>query len=93
MAVIVNRAIDEYLPSDGQYNIIAEPGRYVVTSAFILCPNIIGKKERKTNEGLEAMYIINEGIYGLFTHNLFHDYKPKPVFKEFLFNELSSNWF
>ncbi|GIY80950.1 antizyme inhibitor 2 [Caerostris extrusa] len=32
--------------------------------------------------GLEVMYIINEGIYGLFVHNLFHDYKPKPVFKK-----------
>ncbi|GIX86323.1 ornithine decarboxylase [Caerostris extrusa] len=31
--------------------------------------------------GLEVMYI-NEGIYGLFAHNLFHDFKPKPVFKE-----------
>ncbi|GIX93592.1 ornithine decarboxylase [Caerostris extrusa] len=82
MAVTVNRAIDVYFPPDGQYTIIAEPGRYVVTSAFTLCTNIIGKKERKTNEGLEVMYIINEGIYGLFAHNLFHDYKPKPVFKE-----------
>ncbi|GIY80944.1 hypothetical protein CEXT_307641 [Caerostris extrusa] len=50
MAVTVNRAIDEYFPPDGQYTIIAEPGRYVVTSSFTLCTNIIGKKERKTNE-------------------------------------------
>ncbi|GIX84403.1 ornithine decarboxylase, partial [Caerostris extrusa] len=81
MAVTVNRAIDEYFPPDGHYAIIAEPGRYIVTSAFTLCANIIGKREKQTNEGLEVMYIINEGIYGLFAHNVFHGYKPKPVLK------------
>ncbi|GIY62174.1 ornithine decarboxylase [Caerostris darwini] len=82
MAVSVNRAIDEYFPADGHYTIIAEPGRYVVTSAFTLCASIIGKKEKQTNEGSEVMYIINEGIYGLFAHNLFHGYTPKPVLKK-----------
>ncbi|GIX79555.1 ornithine decarboxylase [Caerostris extrusa] len=82
MAVSINRAIDEYFPPDGHYTIFAEPGRYVVTSAFTLCANIIGKKERKTNEGSEVMYMINEGIYGLFVHKVFHNYKPKPVLKK-----------
>ncbi|GIY62173.1 ornithine decarboxylase [Caerostris darwini] len=82
MAASINKAIDEYFPADGHYTIIAEPGRYVVKSAFTLCVNIIGKKERKTNEGSEIMYIINEGIYGLFVFNLLHGVKRKPVFKK-----------
>ncbi|GIY87242.1 ornithine decarboxylase [Caerostris extrusa] len=115
MAASINRAIDEYFPANGHYTIIAEPGRYVVKSAFTLCANIIGKKRKENKRsdgptimcffslapfadetfGSEIMYIINEGIYGLFVFNLLHGVKRKPVFgKEWTGKELlpSSIW-
>ncbi|GIY97442.1 ornithine decarboxylase, partial [Caerostris extrusa] len=49
MAVSVNRAIDEYFPENGHYTIIAEPGRYVVTSAFTLLRQY-HREKRKTNK-------------------------------------------
>ncbi|KAI1241235.1 hypothetical protein IHE44_0009704 [Lamprotornis superbus] len=41
---VINPALDKYFPSDSGINIIAEPGRYYVASAFTLAVNIIAKK-------------------------------------------------
>jgi ornithine decarboxylase len=41
---VINPALDKYFPSDSGVRIIAEPGRYYVTSAFTLAVNIIAKK-------------------------------------------------
>lgn len=48
--------------------IIAEPGRYVVASAFTLATNIIAKREvYDANGSLESiMYYVNDGLYGSF---------------------------
>ncbi|XP_055945493.1 ornithine decarboxylase-like [Argiope bruennichi] len=78
-AAAINQAIDLYFPPDEQFQIIGEPGRYIVTTAFTLCANIIGKKERFVENNVEIMYIINEGVYGLFVHSNLHGDEKRPV--------------
>ncbi|KAG5855992.1 hypothetical protein ANANG_G00002980 [Anguilla anguilla] len=41
---VVNPALDKYFPADSVVQVIAEPGRYYVTSAYTLAVNIIAKK-------------------------------------------------
>ncbi|CAL1284252.1 unnamed protein product, partial [Larinioides sclopetarius] len=79
IAAAVNKAIDTHFPPDDQFQIIAEPGRYIVTTAFTLCSSIIGKKETYVDNETEIMYIINEGVYGLFVHKIFHSDETKPA--------------
>ncbi|XP_063846919.1 ornithine decarboxylase-like isoform X2 [Scylla paramamosain] len=57
--------------------IIAEPGRYMVASAFTLATNIFGKREITDTDGaLESiMYFINDGIYGSFVNVVNHHQK------------------
>lgn len=44
IAVVLNDALDRYFPEESGVRIIAEPGRYFVTSAFTLATNIIAKR-------------------------------------------------
>ncbi|KAL3881866.1 hypothetical protein ACJMK2_028258 [Sinanodonta woodiana] len=86
IAEVVNEALDLYFPSDDRIRIIAEPGRYMVASAFTLVANIIAKRyvardQRGENgepvSSLSAsdepaiMYYINDGVYGSFNCLLF----------------------
>ncbi|KAJ8333064.1 hypothetical protein SKAU_G00419600 [Synaphobranchus kaupii] len=41
---VINPALDKYFPADSEVRVIAEPGRYYVSSAYTLAVNIIGKK-------------------------------------------------
>lgn len=45
IAAVINPALDLYFPEGSAIEIIAEPGRYYVASAFSLAVNIIAKKE------------------------------------------------
>ncbi|GBM69736.1 Ornithine decarboxylase [Araneus ventricosus] len=80
IARAVNQAIEKHFPPDGALKIIAEPGRYIVSSAFTLCSKIIGKKRRFVDNEEDIIYIINEGVYGLFLNTIFH--RVRPVIKE-----------
>lgn len=53
--------------------IIAEPGRYVVASAFTLATNIVAKREVTDDNGslVSTMYYINDGVYGSFNCTLY----------------------
>lgn len=44
IAAVLNEALDKYFPEDCGVNIIAEPGRYFVASAFSVAVNIIAKR-------------------------------------------------
>ncbi|XP_073542298.1 ornithine decarboxylase-like isoform X3 [Phyllobates terribilis] len=44
-ATVITEALDLYFPSKEKVEIIAEPGRYFVSSAFMSAVNVIGKKE------------------------------------------------
>lgn len=85
IAQVVNMALDKYFPEDS-VQIIAEPGRYFVASAFTIGVNVIAKRvvprDRKGEHGepLEhssssdepsVMYYVNDGVYGSFNCLLF----------------------
>jgi ornithine decarboxylase len=45
IATAVNTALEEHFPNDGSVQIIAEPGRYYVASAYSLATNVIATRE------------------------------------------------
>jgi len=59
MAQVINQAIQVF---DESVEVIAEPGRFFVSSSHTLVLNVIGKK---TN-GDERIYYLNDGVYGAF---------------------------
>jgi len=71
---VINGSLDELFPPDIGVQIIAEPGRYYVDSAFTLAVNVIAKRldvdhMAKHNNGDENSsdrmnYFINDGVYG-----------------------------
>lgn len=87
-AKIINETLDVYFPefdSEGhksKIEIIAEPGRYYVASAFTLVTNIIAKRIvplEDENNTLASMYYINDGVYGSFNCTIFDHWKVTPV--------------
>lgn len=79
IAEVLNTALDQYFPEEEGVHIIAEPGRYYVSSAFSLAVNIIAKRmvaqDQENEELLESptandqpsyMYYVNDGVYGSF---------------------------
>ncbi|XP_048209374.1 ornithine decarboxylase [Perognathus longimembris pacificus] len=89
---VINPALDKYFPSDSGVQIIAEPGRYYVASAFTLAVNIIAKKmvwkeqsgsddEDELNEQT-FMYYVNDGVYGSFNCILYDHAHVKPLLQK-----------
>jgi len=96
IAAVVNSAIDTYFSSP-DYVIIAEPGRFYVSSAYTLSCRVHSKRDVCRNGNIEHVkYFINDGVYGSFNCQLY-DHKivyPK-VLKETSGDELlysSSIW-
>lgn len=44
ITAVINPALDKYFPADADVQVIAEPGRFYVASAYTLVVNIIAKK-------------------------------------------------
>lgn len=86
LSKIINSALDQHFPEcaneEDNVKIIAEPGRYYVSSAYTLLTRIHSKREiRQNNEITTRMYFINDGVYGSFNCNIY-DHKvvvPIPV--------------
>lgn len=74
-SAVLRLALDEYFPESSKVDIIAEPGRYLVASAFTLSANVIAK--RKLNEA-ESMIYVNDGVYGNMNCILFDHQEPTP---------------
>lgn len=82
----LNLAFSKYFPVGCGVKIIAEPGRFFVSSAFTVVCNITSvravsgdnseKRNQKQKEGF--MYYINDGVYGSFNCILFDHNHPKP---------------
>ncbi|XP_030054727.1 ornithine decarboxylase [Microcaecilia unicolor] len=89
---VINPALDKYFPSDLGVQIIAEPGRYYVASAFTLAVSIIAKKvvikEQSSSDDEEdinnktLMYYVNDGVYGSFNCILYDHAHVKPVLQK-----------
>ncbi|MCL4137594.1 UNVERIFIED_CONTAM: hypothetical protein GTU68_021673 [Idotea baltica] len=77
-AKYINLALDQHFPEQ-EIQVIAEPGRYVVASAFTLVTQVISK--RRVAPHPSFMYYINDGIYGSMNCVL---YDHQAVFPEVL---------
>ncbi|GIY89058.1 ornithine decarboxylase [Caerostris extrusa] len=77
----INEALDIHFPPGCGVKILAEPGRYFITSAFTLLASVIGKREVPAREKSNActMYTINEGVYSAFNNLIYHNTKWKPT--------------
>ncbi|XP_047428294.1 ornithine decarboxylase-like [Mugil cephalus] len=72
---VINESLDKFFPPDSGVEIIAEPGRFYVESAFTLAVNVIAKRVvandkdehhngEKNIPDTVMMYYINDGLYG-----------------------------
>uniref|UniRef100_A0A8C8S3Y1 Orn/DAP/Arg decarboxylase 2 N-terminal domain-containing protein n=1 Tax=Pelusios castaneus TaxID=367368 RepID=A0A8C8S3Y1_9SAUR len=75
IAAVINSALDLYFPEGCGVEIIAEPGRYYITSIFTLTVNVIDKEEipldRPGSDGSykkSILYYLNDGISGSFSY-------------------------
>lgn len=76
MAAVLNEALDEFMPA--HINIISEPGRYYVSSAFTLATHIIARRTIEdpiTGEKSYMLYL-NDGLYGNFSSIMFDHQNP-----------------
>jgi ornithine decarboxylase len=68
IATVVNGSLEAHFPEESGVEIIAEPGRFYVASAFSLATLVHSMREVKGNpeESSKFMYYINDGVYGSF---------------------------
>lgn len=80
IAKMIQESIDKCFTSNGypQLEVIAEPGRYMVSTSHTLVLNVIGKKESIDRETKEKTfkYYLNDGVYG--SYNCIHFDYAKP---------------
>lgn len=76
MAEVLSTALDEYFPSHIQ--IIGEPGRYYVSSAFTIACNIIARRTIEDSVSGQKSYMLylNDGLYGNFSSIMFDHQNP-----------------
>lgn len=76
MAAVLSQALDEYMPS--HVNIIGEPGRYYVSSAFTLATSVIARRTVQEPESGNPSYMLymNDGLYGNFSSIIFDHQHP-----------------
>jgi ornithine decarboxylase len=79
IALVVNESIKKYFSNmNNKLRVIAEPGRYIVSSSHTLLVNVIGKKKKYLPSGEKCFsYYINDGVYGSFNCIYFDHYVPK----------------
>ncbi|XP_054114383.2 antizyme inhibitor 2 isoform X3 [Callithrix jacchus] len=92
IASVINSALDLYFPEGCGVDILAELGRYYVTSAFAVAVSITAKKEvlldqpgREEENGSAPktfVYHLDEGVYGIFNSVLFDNICPTPVLQK-----------
>jgi ornithine decarboxylase len=76
MAAVLREALDEYMPA--HINVIGEPGRYYVASAFTLATHIIARRTIEDPATCEKSYMLylNDGLYGNFSSIMFDHQNP-----------------
>lgn len=71
----LGRALDTYFPAAGGFELVAEPGRFFVSSSTTLVTNVIG---RKADSQGNPMYFVDDGLYGSFNCILYDHAKVYP---------------
>ncbi|PFH61012.1 hypothetical protein XA68_18430 [Ophiocordyceps unilateralis] len=74
MADALAGALDDFFPAGGDVEIMAEPGRYYVSSAFTVACNVIARRTVDDSKGY--MVYINDGVYGNFSSIMFDHQQP-----------------
>jgi ornithine decarboxylase len=76
MAAVLSEALEEFMPA--HINIIGEPGRYYVSSAFTLATHIIARRTIEDPITGEKSYMVylNDGLYGNFSSIMFDHQNP-----------------
>jgi len=69
IANVLRVAVDEMFPPE--IRVIAEPGRFFVSSAFTLAVHVTARRSVNDNGKESFMYYINDGVYGSFNCILF----------------------
>lgn len=76
IAKVLGPTIDELFPKD--VKVIAEPGRYFVSSAFTIAAHVIARRtvtDKKTGDKSYMLYL-NDGVYGNFSGVMFDHQIP-----------------
>ncbi|KAI9834385.1 MAG: Ornithine decarboxylase [Sarea resinae] len=78
MASVLSQALDDYFPP--HIRVIAEPGRYYVSSAFTLACSVIARRTvaDQTTGASSYMLYMNDGVYGNFSSIMFDHQQPVP---------------
>lgn len=78
MAAVLSASIEEYFPED--IRIIAEPGRYYVSTAFTIAVHVIARRALvdATLGTVSYMLYMNDGAYGNFSSIIFDHQDPIP---------------
>jgi len=76
LANTINIAIKKNF-SDSNVRIIAEPGRYMVASAYTLVTKVTTVRDTSGSGG-DVRYYINDGVYGSFNNIIYDHAKPMP---------------
>ena len=80
IAAVINKALDVHFPEGCGVDIIAEPGRYYVASAFTLATRIHGRRElTNDDDSVSYFYYINDGVYGSFNCMLYDHATVTPL--------------
>lgn len=94
-ADVLGPAIDHFFPSSA-VRVIAEPGRYFVSSAFTLATHVVGRRVMSTleeNGKAQSMLYINDGVYANMNCIIFDHQEPVPKVlshkKQFLYREIA----
>ncbi len=77
-AAVLSGALDELFPASSNVEIIAEPGRYYVASAFTIACNVIARRtvDDPATGATSYMIYINDGVYGNFSNIMFDHQNP-----------------
>ena len=76
MAAVLSEALEECMPA--HINVIGEPGRYYMSSAFTLACNVIARRSVEDPGTGQKSYMIylNDGLYGNFSSIIFDHQNP-----------------
>lgn len=86
IADVINRSLDHHFPDGCGVKIIAEPGRYYVSSAFTLAARIFGRRRgilddenlTQSTDPILYHYYSNDGAYCIFKKVFVDEYSMMP---------------
>ena len=85
MAATIRDSLDKHFPTRHDMRVIAEPGRFLVSSAFVLGARVIGEKPEETeiSEAEDSdsgrMIDLNDGVYGNLANTVSDGQERTPI--------------